>query len=185
MDGVVDDFWETQVNVWFDISGSSSWVECCSLIDVQKKSLRQMFHHRHRKVIFVLPKIEIMLFNPLSCVSRDARRDISHLLIWSVSWEMEMRRQNTKGLEGGEGTTSGSQHSWSGWDIWRRIYTRTAAFPRSSSLLSVSAGIFSSIFTVLLSSGTGERKNESETDGGRSTWARLSDCRETERWQDA
>lgn len=62
---------------------------------------------------------------------------------------------------------------------------RTAAFPCSSSLLSMSAGIFRSIFTVLLSSGSRQRKNESETDGGRATLARLSDCRETERWQDA
>lgn len=61
----------------------------------------------------------------------------------------------------------------------------TAAFPCSSSLLSMSASIFRSIFTVLFSSGTQQRKNESETDGERATLARLSDCQETKRWQGA
>lgn len=96
-----------------------------------------------------------------------------------------MRRQNTKGLDGEVKRPRVARDTAGVAETFDGESTRTAAFPCSSSLLSVSAGIFRIIFTVLLSLGTGERKNESETDGGRSTRARLSDCRETERWQDA
>lgn len=188
MDSVRDHFWDTQANVWFDNTGWSSWVDCFILFfltNVERNSWVRGFTKDTEKLFWFCPRLK-SCYSPILVVCPEMQEGIS--LTYSFEefpgkWRWEDKTQ--KDLRG-----RWRDHEWLATQLeWLRHLTENllALLPFLALLppLSVSAGIFRIIFTVLLSSGTGERKNESETDGGGSTRARLSDCRETERWQDA